>query len=109
MASTSSIATVLMAIHLAIPPPSTINWYIVPSYNRSPIATSIPNQSAVNGPSSYPSHDDNDSFTDHPFAQDSSLLSPSPSRAAFIAVIRKPTLPSLSDQPLFLHQTNSCR
>jgi hypothetical protein len=51
-----------------------INRY-VSTFNRSPAAASIPNQSAENRPQE---DDDDDSFIDRPITQDPSLLLPSP-------------------------------
>ena len=61
-----------------------INRYIA-TFNRSPAAASIPNQSAENRPSN--DDDDDDSFTDRPFTQDPSLLPPPPSPSAIVAAV----------------------
>jgi hypothetical protein len=54
----------------------------ISTFNRSPVATSIPRQSAEYCPSN---HDDDDSFTDRPFTQDPSLLPPPTSPSAFVS------------------------
>jgi hypothetical protein len=79
----------------------------IPSCSRSPIAASIPHQSAENRPSSQPSCDD-DSFTDRPLTQDQSLLPkpPSPSLSAVVAAVQAATTvvgpPSLHLPPTIL-------
>jgi hypothetical protein len=55
----------------------------VSTFNRSPVAASISNQSAENRPSNH--EDDDDSFTDRPFTQDPSLLPPPTSPSAIVA------------------------
>jgi hypothetical protein len=54
-------------------------------FNRSPVAASIPGQSAENRPSNH--HDDDDSFTDRPFTQDPSLLPPPTSPSAIVPAV----------------------
>ena len=71
----------------------------VATFNRSPAAASILNQSAEKRPSD-PSHeDDDDSFTDRPFTQDPSLLPPPPSNVvaaiqATVAVVGPTFVPT---------------
>jgi hypothetical protein len=57
----------------------------VSTFNRSPVAASIPGQSAENRPSNH--DDDHDSFTDRPFTQDPSLLPPPTSPSAIVQAV----------------------
>jgi hypothetical protein len=59
----------------------------VSTFNQSPVATSIPNQSAENCPSAH-HDDDDDSFIDRLFTQDPSLILPPPSPSAFVAAVQ---------------------
>jgi hypothetical protein len=71
--------------HLVGPSPGdtpAIDRY-VSSFNRSPVAASIPNQSPENRPSDH--DDDDDSFTDRPFTQDPPRLPPPTSPSAIVA------------------------
>jgi hypothetical protein len=63
--------------------------HIVPSFNRSPDAASVLNQTPENRPTTEPPHDDDDdSFADRPFTQDPSLLPPPPSPPAVLAAVK---------------------
>jgi hypothetical protein len=58
----------------------------VSSFNRSPVAASIPNQSPENRPSDH--DDDDDSFADRRFTLDLSLLPPPTSPSAIVAAVQ---------------------